>query len=106
MANAPETALDSRLRGNSMTLDAPIRQVTKSACAAVVEDCLTLRPVHADGVASVPVQGGVAYLVKDAHADGCRFCHLDNRTRVPFIEEIDKRAAGRVALLANLPTGS
>src|SRR5215468_2779023 len=77
----------------------------KSACVAVVKDCLALRPVHADGVAPVPVQSCFAYLVKDAHADGCRLCHLDNRAGVPLIEEIDEGAARRVALLANLPAG-
>ena len=40
------------------------------ACTAVFEKHLPLRPVHADGIAAVPVQRGLAHLIKDAHADG------------------------------------
>src|SRR5262249_17872486 len=67
---------------------------------------LPLWPVHADGVAPVPVQRGRAHLVKDAHADGRRLRHLNDRAGVPFIEKIDERAARGVTLLADLPAGS
>jgi hypothetical protein len=87
-------------------LGAEASATPKSACAAVLQDCLPLRPVDADGITPVPVQSCFAYLVKDAHTDGCRLRHLDDRARVPLIEEIDEGAARRVSLLANLPAGS
>src|SRR3984893_7538795 len=65
----------------------------------------TLRPVHADGIASVPVQRGLTHLIKDAHADGRRLRHLNDRAGVPLIEKIDERTARGVTLLADLPTG-
>ena len=55
------------------------------ACTAVFEKHLSLRPVHADGIAAVPVQRGLAHLIKDAHADGRRLRHLNDRAGVPFI---------------------
>src|SRR6516165_12222934 len=75
------------------------------ACTAVFEKHLPLRPVHADGIAAVPVQRGLAHLIKDAHADGRRLRHLDDRAGVPFIEKINEGSARRIALLANLPAG-
>src|ERR1700730_10359036 len=65
----------------------------------------TLRPVHADGIASVPVQRGLTHLIKDAYAHGRRLRHLNDRAGVPLIEKIDERAARCVTLLADLPTG-
>src|SRR5215469_1357829 len=65
----------------------------------------TLRPVDTDGIAPVPVQSGLAHLIKDADADGRRLRHLNDRARVPFIEKIDEGAARSVTLLADLPTG-
>src|SRR5215471_16784932 len=66
---------------------------------------ITLRPVDTDGIAPVPVQSGLAHLIKDADADGRRLRHLNDRARVPFIEKIDEGAARSVTLLADLPTG-
>src|SRR6516165_6634345 len=74
------------------------------ACTAVFEKHLPLRPVHADGIAAVPVQRGLAHLIKDAHADGRRLRHLNDCAGVPFIEKVDERAARGVPLLADLPT--
>src|SRR4029077_10579765 len=65
----------------------------------------SLRPVHADGIAAVPVQRGLAHLIKGAHAHGRRLRHLNDRAGVPLIEKIDERTARGVTLLADLPTG-
>src|SRR5262249_31555850 len=75
------------------------------ACTAVFEKQLPLWPVHAHGIATVPVQCGLAHLIKDAHAYGRRLRHLNDRAGVPFIEKINEGSARRIALLANLPAG-
>src|SRR5260370_37742896 len=66
---------------------------------------LAMRPVHADRVASVPGERGLADLVEDAHSGRRRLGHFDDRAGVAFVEKIDEGAARGVALLADLPAG-
>ena len=81
----------SSTRSTDLELLAPRRRPARSR-----RESFTLRPVYADGIVPVPVQRGLAHLIKDAHADGRRLRHLNDRAGVPFIEKIKEGSARRL----------
>src|SRR5262249_37897475 len=59
------------------------------------------RPAPADRVAAVPADGGGADRVEDPAARLGHVGHLDHRSGMAFVPEIDEAAARAVALLAD-----
>src|SRR6187401_113174 len=60
------------------------------------------RPGPADRFAAIPSDGGRSNPIEDAPARLGHMGHLDDRSRIAFVAEIDEAAAGAVALLADL----
>ena len=63
------------------------------------------RPLAADWIAAIPTDSSVADRIEDTHPCGRGVRHLDHRSRVALIAEIDKTAARTIALLADRVAG-
>src|ERR1043165_4556566 len=62
-----------------------------------------LRPLVADWIAPVPADRRFADRIEDAHAGRGRLGHFDHCAGMAFVQKIDERASGCVALLTDLP---
>src|ERR1051325_11510032 len=62
-----------------------------------------LRPLVADWIASVPADRRFPDRFEDTHAGRGRLGHFDHCSGMTFVQKIDEGAAGRVALLTDLP---